>query len=190
MTDVASLQWHCKSLAAIDSHFKLDSLTPVTKIRVENALHFVCTSCYLHTAISHKTFSMFFYIIINVFIAKYDIISGLYSPALLVHLFTFALFMFVKPSALLFLLLIALLLPMLIRKKKQKKTSVAHIFAHHATNFLPNYVSRFVSRHCKGLCMITAMVNPQVIVGRCDSSINKLFKKSALKNKKKTKKKT
>lgn len=35
--------------------------------------------------------------------------------------------------------------------------------------------------------MITAMVNPQVIVGRCDSSINNLFKKSALKkNKKKT----
>lgn len=31
--------------------------------------------------------------------------------------------------------------------------------------------------------MITVMVNPQVIVGRCDSSINKLFKKSALKKK-------
>lgn len=83
---------------------------------------------------------MFFYIIINVFIAKYDIISGLYSPALLVHLFTFALFMFmfVEPSALLFLLLIALLLPVLIRKKKN--LSVAHIFAHHATYFLPNYM--------------------------------------------------
>lgn len=31
--------------------------------------------------------------------------------------------------------------------------------------------------------MITAIVNPQVIVGRRDSSINKLFKKSALKKK-------
>lgn len=76
---------------------------------------------------------MFFYIIINVFIAKYDIISGLYSYITICIVYVCLLSH--QPCCFFFWSLY--FFPCWLEKNK---TSVAHIFAHHATNFLPNYM--------------------------------------------------